>query len=280
MSQGIELSKEYNIARSDILKHRKRFNRKYEVIENAVAEEEVAKLESGEDGTIIKIRGQQQAIFPIKDAPLDQMRYQELGYLRMEMNELYGQNPGENKGIATAESATQAGILDKRLEMKEGDSMSMVTDFVKDVARKLDMLVQAHITQDEAVRISGPQGEFWELVRASDYEEIQGEFEYAVNVGATIPRMPQMERASWQAFLTLLSNFPQLMLSPTLLKEMADQHHIENEMLIQELLNIGKQISSGQIPGPGNTGSQPGVPEDRPVSAMGGQAGGIQSIMQ
>jgi hypothetical protein len=31
MSQGIDISKEYNIARSDLLKHRKRFNRKYQV---------------------------------------------------------------------------------------------------------------------------------------------------------------------------------------------------------------------------------------------------------
>jgi len=276
MSQGIDPSREYNMARSDILRHRKRFNRKYEVFEQLIDEEEVAKLEIGDDGTLIKSRGQTLAVHPISDAPLDQMRYQELAYLKMEMNELYGQNTGENKGLATAETATQAGILDKRLEIKEGDSMSMVIDFVQEVARKLDQLVQAHIERDEAVRVAGPQGEFWELVRASDYNEINGEFEYKVNVGATIPRMPQMERASWQAFLNLLANFPQLMLSKRLMKNMAEQHHIEDDAMLEELMRIAKQMMSGTIPAPGNVGSQPGVSEDRPVSAIGGQAGGMQ----
>jgi hypothetical protein len=279
MSQGLDLSREYNMARSDIMRHRKRFNRKYEIFEQYIDDEEAAKLESGDDGTFIKNRGNGLGVHPIKDAPLDQMRYQELGYLKMEMNEVYGQNPGENKGIATAESATQAGILDKRLEIKEGDAMSMVIDFVKDIARKLDMLIQAHIEKDEAVRVTGPQGEFWELVRTTDYQGINGEFEYSVNVGSTIPKMPQMERASWQAFLNLLANFPQLMLSRRLMKNMAEQHHIEDEAMLEELMKIAQQMMSGQIPPPGNVGSQPGVGEDRPVSAMGGQAGGVQSII-
>ena len=55
---------------------------------------------------------------------------------------------------------------------------------------------------------------------------------------------------------------------------MAEKHHIENEALINELLQIGKQIMGGQMPMPGQTGSQPGIGENRPVSAVGGQAGG------
>jgi len=150
-------------------------------------------------------------ILPIKDAPLDQMRYQELGFLKAEMVELLGGSSDEARGIAGADSATQAGILDKRLEMKEGDAISMVVDFVTSIAKKLDQLVQEHIERDEAVHVHGPQGELWEIVKQSDYEEIDGEYEYSVNVGATLPRMPQMERASWQAFLALLSQFPQLL---------------------------------------------------------------------
>ena len=280
VSQGLGAAKEYNKARSDIQKHRKRFNRKYEAARQFVGDDltEVSKLESGDDGTVIMVQ-QTGGIQPIKDAPLDQMRYQELAYLKAEMVELLGGSSDEARGIAGADSATQAGILDKRLEMKEGDAMSMVVDFVTTIAKKLDQLVQVHIDQDEAVHVHGPQGEFWELVKEEDYEEVNGEYEYSVNVGATLPRMPQMERASWQAFLSMLSQFPQLLLSKRLLKNMAEQHHIEDEAMIDELYNLGKQMMSGQIPAPGNTGSQKGVGEDRPVSAMGGMAGGGQSMV-
>ena len=279
-SQGIDPSKEYNRARSDIQTHRKRFNRKYEVWTQAFedADTEIGKLESGGDGSILRKRQPEQSVLPIQDAQTDPMRYHELAYLNAEMNDLFGHDTGETAQIAKADSATQAGILDKRLEVKEGDAISLVIDWIKDIARKLDQLVQAHITQDEAVKISGPQGEMWEMVRANDYQEIEGEYEYSVNVGATLPRMPAIERSSWMAFLSLLAQFPHLLLSKRLFKKMAELHHIEDEILIEEMHKIGQQIMQGQLPMPGGGGSQPGVGEDRPQSAMGGMAGGIQSL--
>lgn len=280
MSQGILVQKEYNMSRSDIVKHRKRFNRKYEVIESQISDKsELSKLESGDDGTFILVQAQG-AIGPIKDAPMDQGRYMELGYMNADMRELFGGVSDEAKGIAGADTATQAGILDKRLEVKEGDAMSMVIDFTKTIARKLDLLVQVNLSEDEAVKVHGPEGEYWEIVREKDYEEIEGEYQYDVNVGSTLPRMPQMERASWQAFLGMLTNFPQLLLSPRLLKNMAEQHHIEDESMINELMDIGKKMMSGQIPASGNVGSQPGVGEDRPVSAIGGQVGGASNPVE
>ncbi|NIW78123.1 MAG: hypothetical protein GWN16_01105, partial [Calditrichae bacterium] len=97
-----------------------------------MSDEEIAKLESGEDGTIIKKRQPEIAVTPIKDAPLDNMSYAEINLMKQDMIELYGGSTDEARGIAGAESATQAGILDKRLEMKEGDSMSATIDFVRD----------------------------------------------------------------------------------------------------------------------------------------------------
>ena len=68
------------------------------------------------------------------------------------------------------------------------------------------------------------------------------------------------------------------MLSKRLFKKMAEMHHIEDEVMLEEMFQIGQQIMSGQLPMPGGAGSQPGVGEDRPVSAMGGMAGGVQSL--
>ena len=281
-SQGLDPCKEYNRARSDIQKHRKRFNRKYEAYVQGFddPDTEISKLESGDDGTILRKRTPEQAIMPIPEAHIDQTRYQELGYLKHEMNDLFGISTLETQQIAKADSATQAGILDQRLEVKEGDAISVVIDWIVKIARRLDQLVKAHITEDEAIRISGPQGEMWELVRTTDYQDIPGEFEYSVNPGATLPRMPHIERSSWMAFLNLLATFPHLLLSKRLFKHMAELHHIEDEVLLEEMYQIGQQIMRGQLPYPGGGGSQPGVSEDRPVSAMGGMAGGIQSLTQ
>jgi len=279
ISSGLDPQREYNLARSRLVTHRKRFNRKYEAIVQQMEnpDTELPKLETGGDGTVIKVMAPD-TIKPIQDAQLDQMGYVEIGYLNQDINEQLGGTTDESVGISGADSATQASILDKRLEMREGDAMSMVIDFTRDCARKLDMLVQTHISKDEAVRVSGPQGEYWELVKSDDYEGIEGEYEYIVNVGATLPRMPHIERSQWMAFLTLLSTFPHLMLSPNLMKKMAEMHHIEDEMMLQQLQQIAQQMMSGQLPMAGQQGSQPGQPEERPASAAGGQAGGFQSL--
>jgi hypothetical protein len=277
LSQGVGLQEEYNKARSDIQVHRKRFNRKYEYVEGAVAPEEVSKMESGEDGSMVAVK-QFGAINPIKDAILDQSRYTELGFIKAEFTETTGGSTPEARGIAGADSATQAGILDKRLDIKEGDAKAQVLDFIKSIARKLDQLIQANITEDQAVKVSGPEGERWKIVRTTDYDEIAGEYEYDVNVGATLPRLPQIERSSWMAFLAFLGNAPQFALSPRLLKKAAEMHHIEDEAMLQEIQKIAEKMMGGQLPVPGAQGSQPGVGETRPQSEVGGQVGGNQSL--
>lgn len=271
VSQALDLQREINEARSKVLVHRKRFNRKYEVnvslLEN---EDQLDRLESGEDGTIIRTLGR--AVDPIRDAPLDQQNYQELGALNNDVFEMMGRS-GESVGLSSADSATQAALIDKRVEIREGDKLSMVTDWLIEIGRKLDGLVQANVTRDEAVRIAGPSGEFWEFVKARDYAEIDGEYEYSVNVGSTLPRIPQIERQQWLAFLQVLSGFPQLLTSKRFMKHMAEMHHIEDESLIDELYQLGQQMMQAQAQ-PTGSAPPPGSGDTNPIAgAMGAGMG-------
>ena len=272
ISQGIQVQYEYNSARSKVMVHRKRFNRKYEVFEQGLADPdmEIQKLESGEDGTIIRKQVAQQIVFPISDAPLDPQSYQEIMALNNDMVEILG-GSDNMRGIARADTATEASLIDKRLEVREGDRMSLVIDWIKTVAKKLDQLVQANITRDEAVRITGPEGEAWKLVRTDDYEAIEGEFEYSVNVGATMPRLPQVERSQWLAFLQVVGNFPQLLTSKNLVKKMAELHHLEDDAMVDELVSIGKQMVQAQQQ---QQAPAAGVPTNNPITAAIGSAMG------
>ncbi|HOX22270.1 MAG TPA: hypothetical protein PLL10_02305, partial [Elusimicrobiales bacterium] len=173
------------------------------------------------------------------------------------------------------DSATQAGILENRLQMKEGDSVSEVVDWLSTLARKLDKLIQAHIDLVQAVRITGTDGiEYMATVRPEDYEDINGEYVYEVAVGSTQPRLPQMERASLLAALQLFANAPQLMTSARMVKRVLELHHIEDQTMVDEIVSIGRAMMQSQSGPPQQTGSLPNVGESRPVSAMGGQFGG------
>jgi len=276
LSQGIDPQKEYNLARSRIMTHRKRFNRKYTIIRAMLeTEDEASKLENGDDGTLI-FANNHGAVEPIQDAQLDQQSYTEIGMLNNDLVEVLG-SPDQSRGIADADSATEASILDNRLEVREGDRLSTVIDFVTDVAKKLDMLIQAHISQDEAVKITGPEGEFWQTVKETDYEQIAGEFEYTVNAGASQPRLPDIERSQWIAFLSqVVIPFPHILTAPSVMKRMAEMFHIEDENALEEFRQLGMKIMSGEMPTPGNQGGGPpgGSAESQTIGSALGALGG------
>jgi hypothetical protein len=273
VSQWLDPQKEYCELRSKMMVHRKRFNRKYLATKGMIEEDEVRKVEIGDDGTIAWQNSTgDMALKPIQDAPLDQNHIQMIGLCRDE-NTLLALGPNQRQSGRGVESATEADIIEQRLRIQEGDWMGLIVDAVTKIARKLDQLVQVHITKDQAISVSGPQGDYWELVRTDDYEAIEGEYEYSVNVGATTPRLPEIERAQWIAFLNLLASAPQLAVSKRLLKHQAELHHIDDEVLIDELHQIALQMMSGQMPMPGQQGSVPGQPGKPGTSTMGSAMG-------
>ena len=269
-SQSIDPQKEINLSRSQMMRHRKRFNRKYHAQGNW-EDEELTKLEIGDDGTVIVGTGQ---ITPIQDAPLDQSRFQELALLQNDLVEQMG-SPDNSRQIASADSATEASLIDKGKEVREGDRLSTIVDWVQTIARKLDMLVQFHITRDEAIKVAGPSGENWEMVRATDYEPVAGEFEYKVEIGATRARLPHIERADFMGMLQVLASFPHVMTSERLMKRLFEMYQIDDDSMLAEIKKIGEGILQGLTPQPGG-GSQSGVTENNPITQVLGAAFGAQ----
>jgi hypothetical protein len=283
VSQWLDPQKEKCQLRSKILTHRKRFNRKYEVWTGAFTDPDNAmeKLENGPDGTCLPKEQPGQAVFPISDAPLDQNHIQELRLIDGDFQELATGSNQRGTGIGI-DSATEAGIIENRVNIREGDNLSLIRDFITDAGQKLDMLVQVHLTQPQAIRVTGPQGEFWQFVEPESYAEIEGDFSYSLNIGSTLPQLPEIERAQWMAFLGLIAQAPQLALSRSLLTKMAEMHHIEDEAMINEIIEISQKLMTGQLTPPGGqgVGSQPGQPDEttRAESAVGGMAAGINNI--
>jgi hypothetical protein len=275
VTQWLDSQREYCETRSKILVHRKRFNRKYELNAAAFedAEKAAADLVVGEDGTVLIKNQPIPGVAPIQDAMLDMQVHTELAYLKQDFGDLA---VGSNQRGSTAgvDSATEAGILEKRAIVREGDRVALVQDFVVDIGRKLDQCVQAHITRDQAVKVSGPQGDAWEMVRATDYQAIDGEYEYSVNVGATQAQLPEVERAQFTAVLSLFANAPQMLTSKRLVTKVCEMHHIHDEAMVDELVALGQMIMGGAMPQAQTQGSIPGVPgAASPMAAIGAGAG-------
>ncbi|MBW2621262.1 MAG: hypothetical protein JRD68_00020 [Deltaproteobacteria bacterium] len=284
ISQGIDLQRAQNETYSMIRTHLKRFNRKYASWKGAMEPEEKSKLESGADGTIIMVGGPEDVPVPIKDAPLDQTNLIQISMFANAMIKVLGGQSSESQGIAGADSASQAIIINRRQSVRENAKTVKVNEFVRNIARKLDMLIQVHLDTPEAIMVNGPQGRFWALVRPQDFEEIEGEYAIETNVGSTVPQLPEMERNSWLSFLGVIAGQPQLMLSRRLLEKTAEMHHIDDEVLIDELYAVGQMVMKQQAQGGaqgqgGGVGSVANVSENNPEAVTGGQRGGFDSLL-
>ena len=93
-----------------------------------------------------------------------------------------------------------------------------------------------------------------------------------MNLGASQPRLPEIERAQWIAFMSqVVIPFPHILTSPSIMRRMAEMFHIEDEAAIEEFRQLGLKIMSGQMPMPGGQG---GGPSDNPVASVMGAAMG------
>jgi hypothetical protein len=277
VSQLIDPQREYCERRSKILTHAKRFNRKYTAFTQGLVDPQkaMAQLEMGDDGAVIEASTPGEIVFPIRDAPLDQQVHTELAYLRKDFDDLsMGANQrGSSTGI---DSATEAGILERRSQIREGDQVALVTDFLISIGRKLDQLVQAHITDEMAIRVTGPEGEAWVAVKTEDYTKINGEFEYNIQVGSTTPQLPEIERAQMLAFLQILVGPGMLLaLEPVLFKTVAEKFGLDDAAVEAATRLAQKLAQAGQVPGqPGSAPNTSGTP----AAASGGAAQGINNI--
>jgi hypothetical protein len=272
-TQWIDSQREYCESRSKYLTHRKRFNRKYTVYKPGLDDDvEMSKLENGEDGTIIMVNQPIEIVRPISDAPLDQNNWNEMMAIRKDFDDV-AVGPNQRGSATGVDSATEAGILEKRTLIQEGDDIARIADFLTRIGEKLDMLVQAHLTNDQLVNVTGMTGELeWIPIRMQDYSSIDAEYKYSVNVSQMQPQIPEVERAQFLAFLSLFASAPQIGMSKRLLSKVAEMHHIDDETLVNELVTIFRQMTTGALPMPGQQGSTPGTPA-MPQAQMGAGMG-------
>jgi hypothetical protein len=256
---------EYNITRNQILLHRKRYGRKYEVGKNDYDEDELSKLEEPYDGMVIKRKGDGR-ITPIADPSLDQAVYFDTQQLKGDFLDIAG-GLGEGQ-ISKIEKATVGQMVQQRAQSRKAGKETEFYDFLSKISSKLVMLIEEEMTLPMAISIVGPSGQQWQQLHKGDIKSLHAEYNYDVVIGSTNPRNLDNDRSSWLAFLQILAASPLIGASEHLLRTTAEMFYITDETLIQELLVISQKMQKQQAE-QGQAG-KPGVN----VPGQGAQAGG------
>lgn len=246
---------EYNITRNQIVTHRKRFNRKYEVREGAVDDDEMAKFEEPYDGMVVKTKSDGPAFRPIADPSLDEAVYFDVEMLRKDFMDISGDSVPDSD-IAKIEKASVAGLLSERMNNRRGGKITSIQEFVQRIGRKMMILIENELTIPFAIAINGPMGQTWQTVNPGDLNTSTAEFTYEVAVTSLLPRNPETERSSWIAFLQFVKLNPEVGSAPILMKKTAKMFGVEDQTLVNELIKFAQAVQQQQM----MQGGQPGQP--------------------
>lgn len=200
---------ELNRSRTAMHEHRRRFNRKYLAVAGALTPEEMIKLETGGDGTIIEA-DQINAVVPIMDASLPQDAYNIDNVIKNDIRELTGSDELLRGGrLPGRTSATEIGARTSLMGNKIDDQVNGVDDFSLRIGDQLLSHLKANITQKDVIKLVGPSGEYWQVF---DKQAISGEYDLELESTSKEPSDPNVEKQqAMQLFQMVFNSLPMLL---------------------------------------------------------------------
>lgn len=264
---------EYNEIRDQLRNHRRRFIRKFQVVEGMIDDPELEKFETGPDGALVKVK-QSGAIAPIENADLGQVMQETLATSQDDLNRISGTSD-ESRGVADRTTATQANIVNQRTALRETKERDRVVKWLCGVGREILLTIKDRFTGKLLVKLTSPEGEgFGQTVSARapvynyiDHEQIDDGYDFRIDVDLTsMSSTAQMlEKQHMIEFLTTLTQFPMIAFSPYLVREAAYRIGYRNEKAIAEFQKMAllmelsrmKQLEAQANPQPA-AGPQPG----------------------
>jgi hypothetical protein len=223
--------------------HRRRFVRKFQIIEDMVDEEEIEKFETGPDGALIKVK-RENAITPIANADLGSAESLAIQTSSDDMDRISGTSQ-EERGVADRTTATQANIVNQRSGIRENKERDRFVLWMATFGREALLLSKEKLALGIWVKLTSPEGEhiFGSVqTNAPAYkwvtsEDIEDGYDFRINVDITSMSTTAQddEKQKFLQFLSVSAQFPQIALSPTLVREAAYRCGYRNEKVIKEL---------------------------------------------
>jgi hypothetical protein len=182
-----------------------RAGRKYLAMKGSLDADAIAALESDADEQVVFLNGRPdedpgRMIKPLERMPLPGDVVQTQGALMAVMDQVMAFNDFQSGGMgADRMSATAAAAAMGVAETRAADKQLEVEEAASRMFTIILLLAQEFLTQETAVRITGPQGSLWPVVTGSD---LRGEFRVRVETGSLNGESRAQRRQEGTAILT------------------------------------------------------------------------------
>ena len=255
VSQWLSPQDELNAANEQLRVHRRRGARKYFVRKGVIDDQELDKVMNGPDGSWAEVEADPNAVAaPVPLAPLEGSVDKVLIVSKDNFNVVSG-TASEQRGVADRTTATQATIIDTRSKIRQSKPQINVANWLCAIAREI-MRLQKHLTLPFWVKLTSEQEtEFLNEIQEPEvsYEEITGEdlegdnFDVEIDVTSISPVENDDVKNKFFEFMAVLNNYPQIAMSPTLIREAAERIGYKgNEKVIKEFQNMAILAMLGQ----------------------------------
>lgn len=246
---------EINEVREAHSHHRKSFKRVYIANRNKIQEEsEVEKLIYGPDGSVIWVEGDN-AIKAVENANLGQSATITLQTPFDDFNRVSG-TTSELRGEVDRQTATASAISNTRAIARESKERENVAEFIQRVLKGIILLHRSNFVNPIPVQ-RGLQEDVLSNISTDTFVENidpmfdlgNDEFDFYVylQIGSMSPVANEEEKQKFIEFITLLAQFPQFSLSPTLIRELAFRTNYYNERVIGEFQQLAQLQLTGLL---------------------------------
>ena len=262
VAQIESLQLELNQTRTQMMNHRKRFQRKWLYNRDAFDRDSVEALESDVDNTMIPVLADNlnDVIIPLPAVITPSDFYDQSGMITNDIDRVSGISDYQRGAAQTAvkRTATEAAMIQDSANARAQDRLAKIEAVLARLGERVIGLMQQFMTGDQVARIVTMPGRAWVNY---DPDYIQGEFDYEVAAGSTEPMNETFRRQS--ALQLVDASMPFL--------EMG----VANPMtLYMHILQKGFGVKDAQPflmtppPGQGQGPPQPGDPTAQPQAAL------------
>ena len=261
------LQRELNETRTQMLNHRKRYQRKWLFREESFDPKGRSALESDEDNTMVPVVGNEpltNVMMPIPAIPIPPDFYQQSELIEQDIDRISGVSEYQRGGMPEVRrTATEAAMMQDAANARSADKLAIVEGFIAVIASRLVALAQEMLTGDQVVRVVGQNGAVDWL--NFDREWIKGEFDFEVEAGSTQPNNESFRR---QSALQMMDACAPLIGAGVINLPKLAQHvlregfGITNPESFVDATGMAGMTPMMPPPGPAGPGGAPGGPPD------------------
>lgn len=250
--------------------HRKRFSRKYAILDSSIDPEELDKFQFGPDGTCFMVK-RENSIRAVEDAGLDTANQVSLSVSYDDMNRVSGSS-NEERGVADRQTATQSSIINNRAQIRESKVLLRVGNFLTNFGRnalraageaKAAFWISSKIPEGLLGEIKDVQLT-WKRVPPQIFQT--EDYDLEIYVGSISPVYQQADKKTFMEFLALITQYEILAMSPALLREAAYRVGYKNSAVLKQFQELATLAALGRLnqakaaaaPPQQMEGSQPG----------------------